>query len=70
MDKDIGLCLHINKTIVCTAEICAIVGIFSDDTKLIRFDLGLRLVERTTLVFLDHTIWIYEIFDIFRQRIH
>jgi hypothetical protein len=70
MDKDIGLCLHINKTIVCPTEICAIVGIFPDDTKLVRFDLGLHLVEHTTLVFLDHTIWVYEIFDVSRQRIH
>jgi hypothetical protein len=70
MDEDIGLCLHIKETIVCTAEICAIVSIFPDDTKLVRFDLGLRLVECTTLVFLDHTIWIYEIFHVSRQKIH
>ncbi len=69
MDKDICLCLHINKTIMCTAEIGAIVGIFPDDTKLVHFDLGFRLVERATLVLLDSTIWINEKIDIFWQRI-
>ena len=54
---------------MCTAEIGAIVGIFSDDTKLVRFNLGFRLVEPATLVLLDNTIWINEKFDIFWQRI-
>jgi hypothetical protein len=69
MDKDICLCLHIDETIMCTAEIGAIVGIFPDDTKLVRFNLGFRLVECATLVLLDNTIWINEKFDICWQRI-
>ena len=54
---------------MCTAEIGAIVGIFPDDTELVRFNLGFHLVEPATLVLLDNTIWINEKFDIFWQRI-
>ena len=54
---------------MCTAEIGAIVGIFLDDTELVRFNLGFRLVEPATLVLLNYTIWINEKFDIFWQRI-
>jgi hypothetical protein len=69
MDEDIYLCMHIDKTIMCTAEIGAIVGIFQDDTKLVRFNLGFCLIERATLVLLDNMIWINEKFDICWQRI-
>ena len=53
MDEDICLCLHIDKTIMCTAEIGAVVGIFPVDTERIRFNLGFHLVERATLVLLN-----------------
>ena len=69
MDEYICLCFHIDKTIMCTAEIVAIVGIFPDNTELVRFNLGFCLVEPATLVLLDNTIWINEKFDIFWQRI-
>ncbi len=70
MVKNIYLCTHINKTVMCTIEIGAIVGILPDNNKLVHFDLGLCLVEDTTLVLLNHTIWINEILDIWGQRIH
>jgi hypothetical protein len=54
---------------MCTIQIGAIVGILPDDTKLVYFDLGLRLIEGTTLVLFNHTIWINEILDIWGQRI-
>jgi hypothetical protein len=50
-------------------EIGAIVGIFPDDTELVRFNLGFHLVEPVTLVLLDNTIWINEKFDICWPRI-
>ena len=67
MDKDICLCLHINKTIVCTAQIGAmIVGIFPHITKFIHFDLvGLCLVELATLILVNHMIRVdEEVFDV------
>ena len=69
MDKDICLCLHINKTIMCTAEIGVIVDIFPEDTELVHFNLGFFLVECATLVLLNNMIWINENFDICCQRI-
>ncbi len=50
MDKNICMCMHIDKTVMCTIEIGAIVGILPDDTKLVRFNFGLCLAEDTTLV--------------------
>ncbi len=64
MDENICLCTHINRTVMCTNEIGAVAGILPDDTKLVHFDLGLCLVEGTTLVLLNHTIWINDILDI------
>ncbi len=69
MDEDICLCFHIDKTIMCIAEIGAIVSIFPDDTELVCFNLGFCLVEPATLVLLDNMIWINEKIDICWQRI-
>ncbi len=69
MDQNIHLCLDINKSVRCTIQIGIIVCILPDDTKLIRFNLGLYLVEGATLVLLNHMIWIKKILDILGQRI-
>jgi hypothetical protein len=51
MDQHTCVCPHINKIVVCAILIGIIVCILPDNTKLVRFDFGLHLVEGAILYF-------------------